>query len=345
MRPMRIARFAIRIPAAGAIVAAWLALAGPTLAHGPTPAVAPDAMNLLFGWTFEPVVTIGIVVSLLLWRWAVRRVNAAHPANPVPRQRTWTFVGAMVAIAFSLMSGIDRYDTTLFSVHMVQHILLMLVAAPLIALSAPVTLLLRVSSSETRHRWILPVLHSRVVRVVAHPVVASIVFAVVLWTAHFSPLFDAALHDPLLHDLEHVLFLVSALLFWWPAVARDPAPYRLSHPARIVYIFMQMTMNTFMAMVILGTSEVLYPHYATVVRAWGPTALEDQRLAAGLMWIAGDLIFIGAILLVMAGWMRASERDAARSDRYAAKEVAAIRVREALLADRIADERRETRPS
>ena len=113
----------------------------------------------------------------------------------------------MVAIAFALMSGIERYDTTLFSVHMVQHILLMLVAAPLIALAAPVTLILRVSSSETRHRWVLPVLHSRVVRFLAHPLVASLVFAVVLWSAHFTPLFDAALEDPLLHDLEHALFL------------------------------------------------------------------------------------------------------------------------------------------
>ncbi len=285
------------------------------------------------------------MVALVVWRWAVRQVEAAHPANPHPPQRTWAFVGAMVAIAFALMSGIDRYDTTLFSLHMVQHILLMLVAAPLIALSAPVTLLLRVASPETRRRWILPVLHSRVVRVLAHPVVASVIFAVVLWSAHFSPFFDAALEHPLLHDLEHAIFLTSALLFWWPAVALDPAPYRLSHPARIIYLFMQMAMNTFMAMTILGAGDVLYPHYATLVRTWGPTALEDQKLAAGFMWIAGDLIFIGAMLLVMAGWLQTSEREATRDDRLAAKEVAAIRIREARLAERLAEERGEGRPT
>jgi cytochrome c oxidase assembly factor CtaG len=344
MRPMRTVRLARGLPASLVPMGAatlWLVAATPALAHGPAPADPPEALNLTFGWTFEPLVTIGIVVALLVWRSAVRRVNVQHPGNPVPPERTWTFVGGMAAIAVALMSGIDAYDTTLFSIHMIQHILLILIAAPLIALSAPITLLLRVASPQTRHRWILPVLHSRVVRVVSHPVVASVIFSVVLWTTHFSPFFDAALEHPLLHDLEHALFLTSALLFWWPAVARDPIPYRLSHPTRILYVFMQMTMNTFMAMIILGAGDVLYPHYATVTRAWGPTALEDQKLAAGFMWIAGDLIFIGAILLIMAGWLRASERQAERTDRLAAQEVAAIRLREARLAERLSEERRE----
>lgn len=327
--------------AAPLAIAAWAVLAGVAQAHGTAPVVPPDPVNLTLGWTFEPLVSLGILVALLAWRWAVRTVNAAHPANPVPAQRTWTFVGAMVAIAFALMSGIERYDTTLFSIHMLQHILLMLIAAPLIALSAPVTLLLRVASPETRHRWILPVLHSRAMRVLAHPVVASLLFAIALVATHFTPFFDAALEHPLIHDLEHVLFMTTALLFWWPAVARDPSPYRMSHPARILYVFMQLTMNTLMSMVILGASAPLYPHYATLVRTWGPTALDDQKLAAGFMWIAGDLIFIGAMLLIMAGWMRSAEREAARLDRRADVELAAIRVREARLAERLAREREE----
>ena len=129
-----------------------------------------------------------------------------------------------MALAFALLSGIGRYDTALFSVHMVQHVLLMLVAAPLLALAAPITLILRVSSPATRQRWVLPVLHSQVVRFMGHPVTAWLMFAAMMWAVHFSPLFNASLEDPLLHDLEHVLFLTGALFFWWPAVALDPMP-------------------------------------------------------------------------------------------------------------------------
>lgn len=295
-------------------------------------------MNLLLGWTFEPLPTLGIVAALLWWRWAVRRVDAAHPSNPVPRRRTVTFVLGLAAIAVALLSGIDRYDTTLFSVHMVQHILLALVAAPLLVLSAPITLLLRVASPETRRRWILPVLHSRAVRIVAFPVVGWLAFAVVMWLAHFSPLFDAALEDPLIHELEHALFLGSALLFWWPAVGVDPAPWRMSHPVRIAHLFMQMTQNTFLAVVLLNAGGVLYPHYASLARSWGPTALDDQRLAAGLMWLVGDLIFIGAIMATVALWLRFETADAPRADRRAAEDLAQIRVRERRLAERLADE-------
>jgi putative copper resistance protein D len=314
-------------------------VAGPVAAHGLVPAEPPSAVSLLLGWTFEPLPTLGIAVALGWWWWAVRRVNAAHPANPVPRRRSVAFALGMTALAFALLSGIAAYDTTLFAIHMVQHVLLMLVAAPLIALAAPVTLVLRVSSRETRRRWILPVLHARITRVLAFPVVAWLVFAGVMWASHFSPLFDAALEDPLVHDLEHVLFLGSALLFWWPAVRLDPAPWRMAHPARALYVFLQMPQNTFLAVVLLNVSTVLYPHYESIVRSWGPTPLEDQRLAAGIMWIAGDAVFIVALVAIVYGWMRAERRDLPRTDRKAAQELAEIRIRETRLAERLARER------
>jgi putative membrane protein len=327
-------------------VVATLLVAGPVAAHGPVQAEPPSAASLLLGWTIEPVPALGIVAALLWWRWAVRRVDAVHPANPVPRRRTVAFVGGMAAIAVALMSGIDRYDTTLFSVHMVQHILLTLVAGPLVALSAPITLLLRVSSGETRRRWILPVLHSRVTRVLSFPVVTWLVFAAVMWGTHFSPLFDAALEDPFIHDLEHVLYLGAAFLFWWPAVALDPAPWRMTHPVRALYTFLQMTQNTFLAVVLLNVQVVLYPHYATLVRPWGPNPLEDQQLAAGIMWIAGDLIFLSAIMAILVGWSRAEGRDAPRADRQAAIELAEIRIRERRLEERrrLAQEPEDAQP-
>jgi cytochrome c oxidase assembly factor CtaG len=352
MPPMRAVRsFGQRLPAVAVRALAgltggllWLALAKSVWAHGPVPDEPPSIGSLLLGWSFEPLPTLGIAIAVGWWWWAVRRVDTLHPANPVPRSRSVAFGLGMAAIAFALLSGIARYDTTLFSVHMVQHILLMLVAAPLIALAAPVTLVLRLASPQTRRQWVLPVLHSRVVRVLGYPVVAWVMFAAMMWVTHFSPLFDAALEDPLVHDLEHGLFLASAVLFWWPAVALDPAPWRMPHPVRALYVFLQMPQNTFLAVVILNASAPLYHHYATLQRTWGSTALEDQQLAAGIMWIVGDVIFIVAVLAIVWGWMRAEARDTNRADRRATTELAEIRVREQRLVERLAREREDAQP-
>jgi cytochrome c oxidase assembly factor CtaG len=337
-RPARVAPLAT---AAAVLAVAGMASAAPVAAHGPVPDEPPSVATLLLGWTFPPLPTLAILVAVLWWAWATRRVNAAHPGNPVPRRRTWAFGGAMVALAFALLSGIERYDTTLFSVHMVQHLLLTMVAAPLIALAAPITLVLRLSAPDTRRRVVLPALHSRVVRFLAFPVVAWLAFAAVMWGAHFSPLFDVALENPLAHDVEHALFLGTALLFWWPVAAVDPSPSRLAHPGRTLYTFLQMPQNTFLAVIILGATVPIYEHYATLQipwPGWTTTALDDQRLAAGIMWVGGDLLFIGAVGALVWGWMRAEEANTARADRRADAELAAIRTREAALAERRAEE-------
>ena len=167
------------VVAAGAALM-FVAEAAPAAAHGPVPSAPPTPANLLLGWTFPPLQTLAIMVALVWWAWAVGRVNGAHPQSRVPRRRTIAFAAAMTALAFALLSGIERYDTTLFSMHMVQHLLLMLVAAPLLALAAPITQLLRAASPRVRSRVLLPILHSTPIAMLAHPVVAWLTFAVVL---------------------------------------------------------------------------------------------------------------------------------------------------------------------
>ncbi len=311
-----------------------LAAAGPAAAHGPAPTGPPDLSTLALAWTFEPLVALPLAGVALGWLAIVDRIDSRHSESRVPLIRTVAFLGGLFAIAVALMSGIERYDTTLFSVHMVQHLVLMLVAAPLIALGAPITQLLRVASPGVRQRWILPILHSRPVAFLGNPIVTWSIFTAVLWFGHFSPLFDRALDDPFIHDLEHLLFLSAALLFWWPVVGLDPAPHRMSYPARIGYVLLQMPFSSFLAMVVLFADSPLYRHYATLGAPYGITAIADQQLAAGIMWFIGDVVLIAGILTVVAVWMRDEERRTPAADRRADAQRAALRANELRLAGR-----------
>jgi putative copper resistance protein D len=339
IRQMCVSAFIASSTVAGGAMAAaaWLASAVPALAHGTEVPAAPTFAALI-GWSFDPLLQIPLLLAAGAYLWAVGRVDAFHPSKRVPRSRIVAFLGGIVAIEIALQSGIEAYDTTLFSVHMVQHVLLMMVAAPLLVLGAPITLLLRVASREQRRRYILPLLHSRVVRSISYPVVAWLLFAGVMWGTHFSAIFDASLENPLVHDLEHLLYLGVALLFWWPAVGVDPTPWRMPYPARILYLFLQMPQNTFLALAIFSASAPLYPHYETLARSWGPTPLADQQAAGAIMWVVGDLIFLVAILGVVLAWMRDEERREERRESRVTAERAAIRARERVLADRLACE-------
>jgi putative copper resistance protein D len=321
-------RLALVCVAAGAVLA-WPAGAA---AHGPVPADPPTLATLALGWRLEPLVAIPLLVAAAGWLLIVRRIRRKHPDRPVPILRSAAFLSGLLAIAVALLSGIERYDTTLFSVHMVQHLLLMLVAAPLIALAAPITQVLRAASAEARRRWLLPLLHSTPVAAIGHPVVTWLTFTVVMWVSHFSPVFDLALENQGVHTVEHAAFLAAALLFWWPVVAADPAPRRLTYPVRGLYLLLQMPLNSFLGMAILFASAPLYPHYATLGTPYGTTALADQQLAGGIMWLAGDVVFIVGVLAVVAAWMRHEERDAPAAERRADAQRAVISER----ADRLA---------
>lgn len=337
----RASRVVAGLVAFGAGVAAAVApvLAPAVRAHGgPVPDAPPDAASLLFGWSGDPLVWLPAIVALVLWWLGVRSVNRAHPLNPVPRSRSVAWALGVMVVVFALDSGIERYDTTLFWVHMIQHLLLTLVAPILLLAAGPITMLLRAASSETRRRWILPVLHSRVLRVLSFPVVSWLVFAVVMWASHFSPLFDASLENVWIHRLEHGLFITAAMLFWWPVVGPDPSPWRMKPAAKVLYVGLQMPQNTFLALAIYMSSVPLYQHYVTTIRAWGPTPLEDQQIAGGVMWLGGDLAFLTMVILLVVLWMRDDERRTVGEDRRLEPERAAIREREVRLAARRAAE-------
>jgi putative copper resistance protein D len=303
------------------LIGIHLLLPARVLAHG-AEAPTPSFPSVLLEWRFDPTAIVPLVLVAALYAWAVRRVDAAHPGNRHPAHRTWLFMAGLVAIAVALTSPIEAYEGLLFSVHMIQHMLLELVAAPLLLAGAPITLALRVSSPRVR-RGLLAVLQSRVVHVISFPVIAWVLFAAVNWGWHFSTLYDQALENDLLHYVQHATFLGAALLFWWPAIGADPSPWRLPHPMRLFYLFLAMPQNSFLGVALLQTSTVLYPHYVTNGRTWGPSPLEDQHLGGVLMWVMGDMAFLAGMAVVVALWVRYEERRTSRLDARLAAERAA----------------------
>ena len=298
--------------ASGGLLPVFLT-ASQAVAHGQV-ATEPTPAILIDGWSFDVSLWLPVAVAGLAYWMAANAVDRAHPANRVPRWRRWSWLAGLAVIVIALASPIEHYDTTLFSIHMIQHLLLAMVAAPLLVMAAPITLLLRFSSPEARRRWILPVLHSTPIRVLSAPPVAWGILAGVMWFSHFSPLFDAALESEPLHRLEHALYLGTAMLFWWPVVGADPSPHRLGHPARILYLALGMPLSSFLGLVIFSSRTVLYPHYETLQRDWGMSPLEDQAWAGGIMWAFGDLVFVIAIIAAVAVWLRHEDREGKRVD-------------------------------
>jgi cytochrome c oxidase assembly factor CtaG len=217
-------------------------------------------------------------------------------------------------VFLALQSPIDAYAGLLLSVHMAQHLLLTMVAAPLLILATPVTLALEAASKGTRRRFLVPVLHARTTRLMGSPLLGWLVFAAVMWGAHLRPVYEAALRSDQVHAVEHLAFIASALLFWWPVVGLDPGNRRLSHPARLLYLFLAMPVTAVLGLAMYSADRLLYPAYGVASASIGVSALADQHLAGAIMWEGGMLLMLPALTFVLLDWMRRDEREAARAD-------------------------------
>ena len=268
-------------------------------------------MQMVANWTFDPAVVVGLVVTALIYIRAARRVSRERGDRRFPAARRWEFLVGLAVIFVALESPIDTGSATSFSIHMVQHLLLTMVAAPLLVLGAPVTLALLAGSPINRRR-LSAALRSAPLRTISEPLVAWILFFGVLWGSHFTGLFEASLRSDGVHALEHLGYLMTAVLFWMPVVGRDPAPSGMSYPARILYLFFAMASMAFLGLALFSADRALYPAYVAVEGA--AKAAADQRMGGGIMWVGGMIHLVPALALVMLAWMRADERAARRID-------------------------------
>ncbi len=272
-------------------------------------------LTVLGTWTFDPLLALMLVACGCGYGWALRTLSQRKPMIAWPRRYTVSFFAGLALTWFVLLGPVGAYDDIFFWAHMTQHIMIMMVAAPLLLLGAPVLLLLRVSSRRVRRRYVLPVLRSRAVAALTHPVVSWALFAGAIVGTHFSPFYDFALRHPLVHlYVEHPLYLGAALVYYYPLLSPNPVRNRLSPGLRVVSLSLMMVPEAMSGFFIYSSQYLLYPYYGTVARPFGPGPLADQQLGGALMWAAGMIIDSIWVALAAHEWLRSEERRAHRID-------------------------------
>jgi cytochrome c oxidase assembly factor CtaG len=271
------------------------------IAHVSAPAALGDSLAWFRAWRPEialPLLVLTGAYTLGQWRLARRASGAAAP------WRVASWITGVLSVAAALLSPLDALAAALFSAHMVQHVLLMLVAAPALLLARPFPALLWALPVGVRAgtgRLLKPGARLRaLVSALTNPAMAWLLYALVLWLWHLPAAYDAALGSRLLHDVEHVAFFGSALLFWWPIVAptprvRPPAPHGLG----IVYLVLAAFQSGLLGLLLTLSPWALYAPYRETASLWGFTPEEDQALGGMVMWGVGGAIDMLAVLVLL----------------------------------------------
>ena len=254
-------------------------------------------------WPDDPWLVAGLVLAAAIyfrgWR-ALRR----HDPDRWHGGRLAAFLGGLAAILAALGSPIEPFADLLLQVHMLQHMLLLVVAPPLVWIGAPMLPLLRGLPKPIRSSLVGPILRSPVVRdvfgLLVHPLAAWPLMVAVVWLWHSPRGYELALADPTWHVVEHAIFLFAALLFWFPVVAPFPSRPRWSRWIILPYLILADVQNTVLAAWLTFAGEPIYAHYTRVPRIGGWTALADQQVAGVLMWVPGSIAFLLPVCVI--GW-------------------------------------------
>lgn len=269
-----------------------------------------DALRWTFDpWILAPLVTIAVFHALGSIRLSRRR-------HGFPRwmiRSAALFWAGLATLAVALVSPLHDLGEHLFSVHMVEHELIMALAAPLLVLARPVALLLWGMPVAVR-RHVGSGLASRGVRLawqtLTIPVVAAVLHGLAIWVWHAPALFDATVSDVLLHRLQHLSFFLTGLLFWWAVI------WRCSRGASAWLLFVTMLHTSILGALIAVAPSVLYLAQTRYAGEWGLTALEDQQLAGVIMWVPGGIVYAGATLWFLATWIQGASKGGEDAYRF-----------------------------
>lgn len=261
--------------------------------------VHPD--KLWSAWAFSPGIVLPLLASAALFVRGVRGESL--------RQRICFWLG-WATLTMALVSPLHEAGEALFSVHMIQHEVLILAAAPLLVLGHPLVPMLRGLPMQWRKALGLWSKHARVRSLwasITRPWAAWWLHGVALWTWHAPGLFQATLTNDWLHALQHVSFLGTALLFWWSMFVAEG---RLHYGAGVLYVFTTGVHTSILGALLTFARTVWYPAYSSTSAAWGVSALEDQQLGGLIMWVPAGIVYLGIGLAMFGLWLREVDVDA-----------------------------------
>nr|PZN38360.1 MAG: copper resistance protein CopD [Actinomycetota bacterium] len=278
--------------------------------------------NVLTLWWFNLLFAVVAAVLAGLYGAGVLRLRRRGDRWPVGRTLSW-YTGVAILV-FATQSGLARYSPVLFSVHMVEHMVLSMLVPIFLVLGAPVTLALRALKPARRRgdrgprEWLTAILHSRVARVIGHPAYATVVFVGSTYALYFTPIFGAMMQEHIGHLAMTAHFLAAGCLFFWVIIGVDPAPHGLSHVYRLLLLFVTMPFHAFFGVALMSMSDVIAPEwYDQLGRTWGPSALADQSNGGAIAWAFGEIPTLIVVIALAFQWYRNDERRARQAERRA----------------------------
>lgn len=265
-------------------------------------------------WRFAPITTALLMLTLGLYLAAV--ISARRGGTRWPLARTLSFAGGLAVAGAAIMGSPGVYgDGGLFWVHMIQHLMLIMVAPWLLCLGHPVTLLLRATRGGTHDR-VDAILRSRAATLVYSPLTGLALYAVVLFGVHLSSFMDLMMGSPALMVLERALYLGGGYLYFSRLLTADSPRGGLPYPLRLFSLFMGMSADTIVGVVLLQTPSPPFPAFARMQPSWGPGPLADIHGGGAVMWIGGDGLMFVMMLVVGATWLLDRSPEAARAGAF-----------------------------
>jgi cytochrome c oxidase assembly factor CtaG len=259
-------------------------------------------------WQFAPVVTAFTAVVAVAYLWGVLRVRRRHPRRPWPLRRTIPFLLGLLVINAATQSGIGTYDDTLFWDHMIQHLMLLMIAPPLLVAGQPVTLLLHASRNPL-HTGVKRIVRSRPVAWITWPGFVVAAYAATVVGTHLTGFMNLVTGYDAVHEAEHVLYLVVGYLYFLPLIGREPIKWKVSYPLRLFLLFIAMPVDAFTG-VVLGSYQT-DPFVPMAPRTWGPSPVSDLHEGGAVMWIGGAAIMFVVIMVTFFEWTRETRSSAA----------------------------------